>query len=755
MSLSKVKAAYELCNKKEYEKALHIYNDLSKSIGYDFFKENIDYCKKRIKINNLKYKKIKNSISTDDIEISVIIPTYNSENFIKRAIDSILAQIKVNYEIIIFDDYSSDNTLEIVHRYKKNNNNITIIESEKNVGQGKGRNEALKFARGDYILFLDSDDYFIDKNFFFTLLDIAKKLNIDIIFTPYMRENCGKFKYDNFPETSLITNKKEFIEKFLSRDLGTHGPCAKLFKASIAKNSYFSEYGYSQDVIFVLKALVKSKRIYLLKKYSYVYYQDNNSSWRPQQLTPLHFYSSLRLFIDILLEIYILKIDNITIDYEKFLVLWKKDHGKRIEKFLNENKYDIKFLINYFKDINPILIYVLGINNIYSKFINMNFQNYDNKINFSISYLEHAQRKISNIKTCITIFSNKLNTQKEIIIIYISYLSNGGLERVAVHLGNVLSNRYNVIYLLDNPSKIEYKHSGIVLKADLTNLEILSYIEKSSFIFDFKYKKTNFEFPICKYFVDNYYYKYIPTIHNTKTCKDYFEKIKEYLNGLSINNLFSILCVSKAVKHEFVKLYGYKENIKVIYNPIDLKNIEKEKAIKHDKDYILFSGRLNATEHKGIDILIKSYFKSDIKEKVDLVLAGSGELDAELQNFINNNHISKYIKIVGFKDNIYSYIKGALFTVAPSRWEGFSMTIIESLACGVPVLTTDVGKEIIKNKINGYIIPKNDISRTAEGINFMYNNYESMKPYCVESVKELDLNKYGEKIIDLLNNNLY
>ena len=93
--------------------------------------------------------------------ISVVIPTYNSSSYISRTLDSVLSQKSLPYEIVIVDDGSSDNTIEVIEEYKKSNKdvleNIKVFQ-QKNMGAGAARNRAVKEATGEWIAFLDSDD---------------------------------------------------------------------------------------------------------------------------------------------------------------------------------------------------------------------------------------------------------------------------------------------------------------------------------------------------------------------------------------------------------------------------------------------------------------------------------------------------------------------------------------------------------------------------------------------------------------------
>jgi glycosyltransferase involved in cell wall biosynthesis len=100
-------------------------------------------------------------MSADGIQVSVIMPAYNSEGFIVQAIESVISQTHANWELIIVDNCSSDGTASIIESYARDESRIVFIRHQRNKGIAASKNSALKTARGDYIAFLDSDDYWL------------------------------------------------------------------------------------------------------------------------------------------------------------------------------------------------------------------------------------------------------------------------------------------------------------------------------------------------------------------------------------------------------------------------------------------------------------------------------------------------------------------------------------------------------------------------------------------------------------------
>ena len=117
--------------------------------------------------------------------VSIITPSYNSEQFIGKTIDSALSQTYQNWEMIIVDDCSPDKSNRIIEQYINKDNRIKLIKLEENSGPAIARNRAIEEAKGRYIAFLDSDDYW-DKNKLSKQLNFMKEKNCELSFTAYV-----------------------------------------------------------------------------------------------------------------------------------------------------------------------------------------------------------------------------------------------------------------------------------------------------------------------------------------------------------------------------------------------------------------------------------------------------------------------------------------------------------------------------------------------------------------------------------------
>lgn len=208
------------------------------------------------------------------MKISVILIAYNEEKYIKKAIKSVLNQTFNDFELIIVDDGSSDNTLNIIKEF--NDPRIVLI-SHDNIGPGASRNKAIKIANGDYLMFIDGDDWYSPDALEIAYEQSSSK-NTDITI----------FQAINYDDSTAFTNKNDwfnlnnFDESFEDRVFSpedTHdflfdlsvSPCQKIYNTSFLKNSnvLFPEGIYFEDMPFFFELYLKASRISIIKKYLY------------------------------------------------------------------------------------------------------------------------------------------------------------------------------------------------------------------------------------------------------------------------------------------------------------------------------------------------------------------------------------------------------------------------------------------------------------------------------------------------------
>lgn len=208
--------------------------------------------------------------------VSILVPFYNVEQYIDRCIQSLIKQTYENIEILLIDDCSPDNTLEIAQKYTESDSRIKILRYEKNRGLGGARNYGIEKAKGEYILFVDSDDY-IKSNTIEVLFDKAKKNNLCVLETNYIKE--GKTKSDILPRRSLYSDKVYYGKEYW--DLIPIAPVVawnKFYKLSFLKeNNIVFQLRKFEDVAFTAEVFMKAKRVMNIDFPFYHYIVRENS----------------------------------------------------------------------------------------------------------------------------------------------------------------------------------------------------------------------------------------------------------------------------------------------------------------------------------------------------------------------------------------------------------------------------------------------------------------------------------------------
>jgi len=204
------------------------------------------------------YPEIKSKLLGDiHPKVSVIIPVYNREKYLKQCLDSVINQTLQNIEIICINDGSTDKSLEILNEYRKKDGRIKIID-QKNQGAGLARNNGLKIAKGEYIGFVDSDDW-IDLNFYETLFTEAKKYGADLARTLYVYEFQKHSKEDNINKTILEKKSKGELLNVNEHSVVIWNAIYK--RELLQKNNiYFDKLQGVVDVPFTARATYYSKK---------------------------------------------------------------------------------------------------------------------------------------------------------------------------------------------------------------------------------------------------------------------------------------------------------------------------------------------------------------------------------------------------------------------------------------------------------------------------------------------------------------
>ncbi len=353
---------------------------------------------------------------------------------------------------------------------------------------------------------------------------------------------------------------------------------------------------------------------------------------------------------------------------------------------------------------------------------------------------------------------------KKKVLFIIPSLVGGGAERMFVHLINHFDKDKYDIFLVLFENKLDYKKDlffpvkivclskkgrwdffKLILKlrklmCDYKPAVVISSLHYTNIVtvLASMFMKRKFRVILCE---QNYPRKYLPEVR--------LGYLKRWLMKLTYRKADGIVAVSKSIKRVLQHDFNVEsEKTRTIYNSISLEAIREksQEEIEHpffkDKnaEVIISAGRL--VEQKRFDRLLIGF--SLVREKQDsvfLIILGKGELRKELESLAAKLKVSKWIDFVGFKSNPFAWISKADIFVLSSNYEGLPMVLLEAMACGTPVISTDCPsgpKEIITNGKNGILVPPADEEALARAMLTLLKNESLRKKLSEEGIKRAE-----------------
>jgi len=240
-------------------------------------------------------------------KVSIIIPVYNNEKFLKRCLDSVINQTLDQIEIIIVNDGSTDGSLMILKKFADINSNIILLNQE-NAGQAAAINRALDIARGEYIAFVDADDY-IEDNMMEILFTEAKMSNLELVICNWDRvdEDGGIISYNDHSDMDhRVFDKNDIIREFLlnKKELVEGFSWNKLIKNSLFDkfNIRYPNIKY-EDIPTIFRVLTKVSKCKYINNKLYHYVQHNTSITNTKSEKNVKgFIEAVEMINDILIE---------------------------------------------------------------------------------------------------------------------------------------------------------------------------------------------------------------------------------------------------------------------------------------------------------------------------------------------------------------------------------------------------------------------------------------------------------------------
>lgn len=597
-------------------------------------------------------------------KVSVIIPVYNVENYIDKCLNSISNQTLDDIEIIIVNDGSTDGSKKIIEQYLKNCSNFKYFEKE-NGGLSSARNFGLEKAQGEYIAFLDSDDY-IEPTMYKEMYDMAKKENADMVECDFIWE------WENSHKTAKVDKRKNYKSKLDMMKKPRVVAWNKLIKRSIIENNKirFPEGLIYEDLEFFFKILPYIDKILYISK-SFVHYVQreksilNNKSARVEDIFQI--------------------LNNIFAYYKEI---------RLYDKYEKELKYMAR-RIRFGSSMKRIL------------------------------KLRDLKKKMKLIDETIW-FKPKFNLENKIVF-GITKLGLGGAERVLLDMVNNLCNDYDItIFTIYSGGELEKEVSSKVKIISLYKsfnkiIPIYLWIFRKQIYNKYIRGKYGLEIaflegPITRLFSVKSKNKKVAWVHNDITQvfgNNLKSKIKRKVDKTIYKKYDLIVFVSNHNEIAFKKLYGNNFNTKVIYNYIDKNRIIEmagnENAFQKF-DYLKLLTVARLTKQKAIDRLAKIHkrlLEEGLFHKVYVI--GDGEERENIQKLIHKLNIEKSFILLGSKSNPYPYIKNCDIFALLSKYEGYGMVLEEAKIFKKPIIITKTAAvEAVKDYPQAVIAENNE-----------------------------------------------
>ena len=211
------------------------------------------------------------------IKVSVIVPVFNTEKYLEKCLNSLINQTLQDIEIICINDGSTDKSADIIKKFTNKDSRFKLINQE-NKKQGAERNAGMKIAKGEYIGFVDSDDW-VDLEYYEKLYNAAKKYNADMALATNIRTGHGKDKKRlNITEEKFVTTLQDKID--VCQQWKNECPTNKIYRHSMLKNNNITwpEGVYCEDKLFTIKAVYYANSIVTVPDINYYYYRNPNST---------------------------------------------------------------------------------------------------------------------------------------------------------------------------------------------------------------------------------------------------------------------------------------------------------------------------------------------------------------------------------------------------------------------------------------------------------------------------------------------
>ncbi|MFS4469271.1 glycosyltransferase family 2 protein [Maribacter sp. 2210JD10-5] len=211
-------------------------------------------------------------------KISVIVPVYNAQKYLARCLESIKNQTYENIEVLLINDGSTDSSGEICDKFYQNDERFQVFH-KRNEGTSSARNKGLEYASGNYIIFIDCDDY-IKPNMFIELINCALNEDLELVTCQYITTRDEVVGLKSIKTNQNKSAVEDFLEGMKYNPHGVFNVWNKLISSSLAKSDLFIHGKIHQDALYISNLLGRIDEIGVIKKPLYIYNVENESVTR-------------------------------------------------------------------------------------------------------------------------------------------------------------------------------------------------------------------------------------------------------------------------------------------------------------------------------------------------------------------------------------------------------------------------------------------------------------------------------------------
>ncbi|EPK8636573.1 glycosyltransferase [Klebsiella pneumoniae] len=375
-----------------------------------------------------------------DIIVSVVIPVYNAEEYIADTLKNIVSQSLYEIEIIIINDYSSDNTLDILKEIASSDERIRIIDNAVNIGAGISRNIGLSEAKGEYIIFLDDDDY-VDTNMLKHMSECAELSGADIVVCRSRSFNLQSLQYAPMPDSirkDLLPEKAVFSPGDIERDFFRAfiwWPWDKLFRREfiIQHSLSYQDLRTSNDLFFVCASMLSAEKVTILDEILIAHTINRKTSLSSTRSVSYH--CALDALRDFLFKNGMMQ--KRQRDFYNYIVVFLEWHLNTLSgEAFNKLFQDVKLFISSF-DINNEDFYDEFILSAYRRIADMSAEEYLFSLKDRVlNELEDAQRNILTLQNEVEEIKQQLQQKDEMI-------ASMNRENLAIKADNKILENYN------------------------------------------------------------------------------------------------------------------------------------------------------------------------------------------------------------------------------------------------------------------------------------------------------------------------